>query len=79
MPIIPEIIMHCLIRYMSGGSYIDIRLLVDVSVTSFYNCIRTAMKALINCKDLKITFPQSTGQIIKQGKRLKKVKYKWYN
>ena len=30
MPIIPEIIMHCLIRYMSGGSYIDIYRLVDV-------------------------------------------------
>ena len=37
---------------MSGGSYIDICLLVDVSVTSFYNFVGTAMKALINCKDL---------------------------
>jgi hypothetical protein len=73
MPIIPEIIMHCLIRYMSGGSYIDICLLVDVSITAFYNCVRTAMKAIINCKELKIKFPKTTMQIIKQGKQFKKL------
>ena len=73
MPIIPEIIMHCLIRYMAGGSYIDIRLVVDVSVASFYNCVHTAMVALIKCDALKIKFPDTTTKIIKQGKQFKKL------
>ena len=73
MPIIPEIIMHCLIRYMAGGSYIDIRLVVDVSITAFYNCIRIAMKALIKCTALKIQFPKNNEEVIKQGRLFKKL------
>ena len=71
MPIIPEIIMHCLIRYMAGGSYIDIRLVVDVSITAFYNCIRIAMKALIKCTALKIQFPKTMQKLLNREDSLK--------
>ena len=33
--IIPEIMLHCFIRYLSGGSYIDIRLVAQISVPPF--------------------------------------------
>jgi hypothetical protein len=35
-PIIPELCLFCTIRYLSGGSYLDIRFMTGISVSSFY-------------------------------------------
>ncbi len=35
-PIIPEIRLHCLMRYLAGGSYLDICTLVSISHSTFY-------------------------------------------
>jgi hypothetical protein len=35
-PIIPEIRLHCLMRYLAGGSYLDICTLVSIPHSTFY-------------------------------------------
>jgi hypothetical protein len=45
-PIIVEIILHCLLRWLAGGSYLDIRLSAGISKPSFYQCVPRGVKAV---------------------------------
>jgi hypothetical protein len=38
-PIVPEIIMHCTLHYLAGGSIHDIRVCAGLSVSSFYRAV----------------------------------------
>jgi hypothetical protein len=55
-PIIHEIILHCTLRYLAGGSYHNIRTTAGLSRSSFYCCIYHGIEA-INCPQLKMKFP----------------------
>ena len=55
-PIIPELVLHCLLRYLSGGTYIDVRLLAQMSVASFYRILHLAIKSVCQCTALAIRF-----------------------
>ena len=59
-PITIEIAMHCLLRWLSGGSYLDIKLCAGISKASFYRVIYKCVD-LINCHSyFKISFPTTT-------------------
>jgi DDE superfamily endonuclease len=62
-PITTEIALHCLLRWLSGGSYLDIRLSVGISVPSFYRLLHACMKAILLCDELKISFPATDADL----------------
>jgi hypothetical protein len=55
--ILPEIMSHCLLRWLSGGEYLDIRLGAGISVPSFYRCIHKCMDAILAADELSFSFP----------------------
>lgn len=56
LPIIPEIFLHCFLRYLCGGSHIDIRLVAQVSTSSFYRCVHACINAIFNCREMHFSF-----------------------
>jgi hypothetical protein len=65
-PIIPELCLFCTIRYLSGGSYLDIRFLTGISVPSVYRVIWKTMMAIVNCPQISVQFP-NTAEEYKQS------------
>ncbi|KAE9108655.1 hypothetical protein PF007_g12574 [Phytophthora fragariae] len=49
--------LHMLLRWLSGGSYHDIRSKSGVSVSAFYDCIHEVVEAIIAHPDLQLQFP----------------------
>lgn len=62
-PITTEIALHCVLRWLAGGSYLDIRLCAGISVVSFYRCIHKCMEAILLCAELDIHFPTTSEEI----------------
>jgi len=58
-PISPEMMLHCLLRYLAGGSIRDIRIVVRISTKSFYRIVYKCVDAILNCKDLHYHFPNT--------------------
>eukprot|EP00918_Siedleckia_nematoides_P030227 GHVU01065363.1.p1 GENE.GHVU01065363.1~~GHVU01065363.1.p1 ORF type:complete len:449 (+),score=34.39 GHVU01065363.1:334-1680(+) len=58
-----NITLHCLLRWLAGGSYLDIRLLAGVSVVSFYRAIHAGMNAVCACEALAYRFPQTPQEV----------------
>ena len=56
-PVIPEIRLHCLIRYLAGGSYLDICALVSMPHSTFYYSVWKTMEAINDCTQLAFVFP----------------------
>jgi DDE superfamily endonuclease len=57
--IMPEICLFCTLRWLAGGSYLDIFTFTGVSVPSFYSIVYKTMKLIINCKELQINLPKN--------------------
>jgi len=53
----PELILHCLIRYMAGGSHHDIRVLAGLPKSSFFYCLHRGIDAVNRCPQLSLKFP----------------------
>jgi len=47
-----EIGLHCLLRWLAGGSYLDIRLSAGISIASFYRCIYKCIHAVLSAEEL---------------------------
>jgi hypothetical protein len=58
-PIGIEIVLHCLLRYLSGSSADDIRIACGISRPSFYKAIHQAISMILACPILQINFPSS--------------------
>lgn len=59
-----EIIVHCLVRWLAGGSYLDIKLITGISIPEFYHLIHKGMDAILLCKELdNINFPTNNEEI----------------
>lgn len=58
-----EIMLHCLLRWLAGGSYLDIRISAGISVASFYRVVHICIDAVLLCKDLSIDFPQTEEEL----------------
>ncbi|EEY63252.1 uncharacterized protein PITG_15487 [Phytophthora infestans T30-4] len=48
-----------ILRYLAGGSYLDIRRTVGISGSSYYRVINETMFAIFGLRELKIVFPDS--------------------
>ena len=58
-PITTEIALHCLLRWLGGGSYLDIRMSVGISIPSFYRVLHLCMDAILLCDEFQISFPST--------------------
>jgi DDE superfamily endonuclease len=56
-PILPELCLFCTLRWLAGGSYLDIFALTKVSIPSFYRVVYRTLRLIIDCKALEIKFP----------------------
>jgi hypothetical protein len=57
--IIPELRLHCLIRWLAGGSYLDIVSKVNMHPSTFYPIVWSTCAAINACKELAFCFPNS--------------------
>ena len=52
-----EIALHCALRWLAGGSYIDVRLTARISRASFYEYAHRCIQTINNCAQMKYKFP----------------------
>ena len=57
--IIPELCVYITLWYLTGGSYTDIFFLVGISQSSFFHLLWKTIKAINNCAELQITWPNT--------------------
>lgn len=62
-PIFPELVLATGIRWLAGGSYIDIMDVYDYSQSSFYRCRNTFLTAVLTCDALEIKFPETPEEL----------------
>jgi DDE superfamily endonuclease len=62
-PITTEIALHCLLRWLGGGSYLDIRLCAGISITAFYNSVYRCIAAILHCEQLRYSLPATADEI----------------
>jgi hypothetical protein len=63
-PILPELCLFCTIRYLAGASYLDIRFITGISVSSIFRVIWKTIKALVACPEIAIKFPKSADELM---------------
>jgi hypothetical protein len=56
-PILPEISVHCLLRWLAGGSYLDIRVSAGISTRTFYRNMKKCIDAILQSPELSYSFP----------------------
>jgi hypothetical protein len=61
--IVPELCLYCTLRYLAGGSYLDICDIAGISKPSFYRVIWKTISVIVKCPELKITFPTTRAEI----------------
>jgi DDE superfamily endonuclease len=62
--IIPEICLYCTLRYLAGGSYLDIsNTIAGISQSSFYRVVWKTITAIVQCSALKINFPKTEHEV----------------
>jgi hypothetical protein len=57
-----EIALHCLLRFLAGGSYLDIRLSAGISVPSFYRILHLCIDGILRCEEMSFSFPSTNEQ-----------------
>ena len=57
--IISEPCVYITLQYLAGGSYMDIFFLIGISQSSFFHLLWKIIKALNNCAELQITWPNT--------------------
>jgi DDE superfamily endonuclease len=58
-----EIALHCLLRWLAGGSHLDIRICVGISISSFYRMCYRCLHAVLMVDKLKYHFPKTTQDV----------------
>jgi len=61
-----EIVLHCMLRWLAGGSYDDISAIASLSVPTFFRYVNFGMNALLACESLAIRFPSSEAEMKSQ-------------
>jgi len=62
-PITCEIMLHCTIRFLAGGSYHDIRQTASISKPSFYHVIWHTITTINNYASHAITLPRDSDEL----------------
>jgi len=63
--IIPEVCLYCTLRWLVGGSRLDIVDIVGISKLPFYRILWKAILATCKCDELDVIFPQTGEQVNK--------------
>lgn len=58
-----EIMLNCMLRWLSFGSFFDIRVCAGNSPARFYSCIYKCMDAILESEDLAYKFPSTTKEV----------------
>jgi len=58
-----EIMCICLLRWLSGGSYLDIRLSAGINPAKFYSCVYKCIDAILESADLAYKFPSTEKEV----------------
>jgi hypothetical protein len=61
-PVIPELRLYSSLRYLAGGSYLDIHFFCGISETTFYSSIWRVIDLINECTELDVVFPQTLAQ-----------------
>jgi DDE superfamily endonuclease len=67
-----EIAVHCLLRWLAGGSYLDVRICAGISVTSFYVILHKTIVAVLLVEELDYKFPETMEEISQAAADFKK-------
>jgi hypothetical protein len=59
-PICNELMLHCAIRYLAGGSYHDIQATAHISKPSFFRLLWHTIDAINSCQALAVELPEPT-------------------
>ena len=70
-PITTEIALHSLLRWLSGGSHLDIRVCAGISTSSFYHSAYKCIDAILQVPELGYEFPTSEDQIAEAAEQFK--------
>eukprot|EP00918_Siedleckia_nematoides_P031785 GHVU01068805.1.p1 GENE.GHVU01068805.1~~GHVU01068805.1.p1 ORF type:complete len:217 (-),score=17.47 GHVU01068805.1:259-909(-) len=57
------IILHCTLRWLSGGSYLDIFSTVGIAVATFYKAVHAGLRAINDCEELQLRWPRTSDEI----------------
>eukprot|EP00918_Siedleckia_nematoides_P075319 GHVU01164833.1.p1 GENE.GHVU01164833.1~~GHVU01164833.1.p1 ORF type:complete len:255 (-),score=12.36 GHVU01164833.1:284-1048(-) len=57
------VVLHCLLRWLAGGNYLDIRIVAGISVASFYRLLHAGMEAVLACDELSFHLPATAHEI----------------
>lgn len=74
-PIVTEIALHCLLRWLGGGSYLDIRISAGISVSSFYVCIHKCMNAILLCDALSFSMPKTEEELNRASEEFESISF----
>jgi hypothetical protein len=72
-PIVAEIILHCTLRYLAGGSVHDIRVCAGLSHSSFYRAVHRGLDAINDCPSLSINFPMTLSDLSRSAAEFKSI------
>lgn len=61
--IIPEVCIYCTLRYLAGGSYLDVSDIAGISQASFYRVVWKTITAIVHCSALRIRFPKTKEEV----------------
>lgn len=61
--ILPELCLYCTLRWLAGGSYLDITDICGISKASFYRVVWKTITAISKCEELRPKFPKTPEEI----------------
>lgn len=73
--ILPEICLYVTLRWLAGGSYLDITDVAGISRPSFYRVLWKTCKAICHCDDLAIVWPKTVADCELAAAHFKSISY----
>jgi len=58
-----EMLLHCPLRWLAGGSYLDLKLSAGISQAAFYHYIYRCMDAILDSTELAYKFPETEQEL----------------
>jgi len=62
-PVTVEMMLHCLLRWLAGGSYLDLKLSAGISQDTFCHYIDRCMDAILASTELANKFPETEQEL----------------
>ena len=64
-PVTVEMMLHCLLRWLAGGSYLDLKISTGISQAAFYHYIYKCMDVILASTELAYKFPETEEELNK--------------